>query len=154
MTFYCFRVSLNAYKKHPLILKKLIPNTKYGTISILKQETDNLKQTALHLACKYSSDRVFKLLIDSDKLRLEHICNSSFDFSPLHSACRANMQRCDIVEKLLVKIIELKLNKMLRVHLNLTVRQKIVKNLLRHKPLRVEHTGHRRPLQSERVHLE
>ena len=23
-----------------------------------------------------------------------------------------------------------------------------------HKPLRVEHTGHRRPLQSERVHLE
>ncbi len=91
---------------------------------------DNLKQTPLHLACKYSSDRVFKLLIESEKIRLEHICNSAFDFSPLHCACRAYTERGDIVEKLLVRIIELKLNKMLRIHLNISVRTKIIKNLL------------------------
>ena len=98
--------------------------------SLKLKEIDNQKQTPLHLACKYSSDRVFKLLIDSEKTRLEHICSSSFDFSPLHSACRSNTERSDIVERLLLRIIELKLNKMLRVHLNIGVRQKIIKNLL------------------------
>ena len=73
---------------------------------------------------------MFKLLIESEKIKLEHLTNPTFDHLPLHSACRSIVERCDIVEALLQRIIELKLNKMLRVHLNLNLRIKLVKRLL------------------------
>jgi len=90
----------------------------------------NLKQTPLHLACKYSSDKVFRLLIESDKLSLSHICNTSFNTSPLHCACRSKNQSHMIVEKLLKKIIELKLKETLEKHLDVNLREKLVSILI------------------------
>jgi hypothetical protein len=84
----------------------------------------------LHLACKYSNDKVFRLLIESDKLCLSHICNTSFNTSPLHCACRSKNQNHMIVEKLLKKIIELKLKETLEKHLDANFREKLIHILI------------------------
>ena len=95
---------------------------------------DNLRQTPLHLACKYGSDRVFRAIIESEKLRLEHIYNEAFDFSILHSLCRSRLQRCDMVESFIKKLIQLKLvrifQKNTQYYQNLASSQKFVDTLL------------------------
>ena len=90
---------------------------------------DNLKQTPLHLSCIYSSDRVFKLLIENEKLLLKNIYDSSFVTLPLHCACRSNKEQSFIVESLLVKIIELKLDEMTQPKLDPNLKKKLVRTL-------------------------
>ena len=91
---------------------------------------DNLKQTPLHLACKCSSIKVFKLLVESNKLSLEHIYNNSYTTSPLHCACRTNTQNHIIAENLLEKTIELKLKQTLENHLDFNLREKLINILI------------------------
>lgn len=84
----------------------------------------------MHLACKYSSDKVFNLLIENNKLSLENIFNNSYTTTPLHCACRSKIQNQIIVEKMLKKFVELKLNETLQSYLDLNLRQKLINILI------------------------
>lgn len=96
----------------------------------IKKELDNLNQTPMHLSCLYGSDRVFKLFMESEKIKLESLTSSSFDYLPLHHICRCKIEKPEFIETLLNRIIELKLNKMLRSRVNTNVRLKILKLIM------------------------
>ena len=83
------------------------------------------------------NDRVFKVLIENEKLKIEHLCSDRFDFLPLHSLCRSSEERVDMAETLLKKTIELKLvltfqiNYQYRHHVkNLTINATFIRSLL------------------------
>ena len=111
-------------------------NNYYGVERLLKEwtlrldEVDHLKQTALHTAFTYGSDRVIQVMLACEKMHLEYLTSAHFDHLPLHHACRSYVENSEMVELLLVRTIELKLNKLMRTHLNAAMRKKLAAKLI------------------------
>lgn len=89
---------------------------------------DKNNETPLHLAIKYENMKAFKVLIKSDKLRIEHLTGATdYDYLPIHYACKLTIDNTLILDLIVHKVIEYKLNKKLKNHFNYNIRVDFVK---------------------------
>jgi len=83
------------------------------------------KETPLHLAIKYENIKIFNILIKSEKLKIDHLINTydddnkyNQDYAPIHYVCKTTADNVYMLEYIIYKLIEIKLNARLKSFFN------------------------------------